>query len=1301
MSEVKIKNGLIHCHSSNSHKDSTMTVTELVKVAKSMGCPAITLTDHGTMSGIYELIRASREVVKDGKVIEPSIKAIPGVEAYIEEDDSLTKRSHLVLLAKNYDGYKAICRAVTKSNSRIDTVPRMNMEILKEFFGDGSIGHNNVIATSACVAGVISNVLLQNWDINSQVSKLMAKQSKYSNPNDESYRNKLKQFKEIQVKIEELAKKRDSLKAISDKKYTARQRALSKLSGENLKTLTKALNEEMAESKRASEELASVKLELSRVRRKETAIRGECKDAEKSHEKFNAIQEKIDTLLSAIKSEPCLYNQAVETAKEYVKIFGKGNFYIELQYHGISEEKEVMPILYKIASELDIPTVAANDVHFAYNTPECARARKIVNSLRYNKWYPSRSDESEYYIKSDNELTEWLSKILPKEAVKEAMDGILRIVSQCNVVFPKEKHYPRFISDTETSSQRLRRLVEEGIVNRYPDKPFPYRDRVEYELSIIEQMQYTDYLCIVQDYLEYGRKLGKDNPEGVGYAIGPGRGSAAGSLVCYLIGITSIDPMPLGLLFERFLNPDRVTSPDIDADLSKEVRGKVIEYIKEKYGEKAVCSIMTTDTAASKKAVEVVARIRCEEIQGDSSYYLELGKEIKKRIPEDAKNLKECKDELINEFSYNSEAVRIIKDALLIEGTALNYGMHAAGVIISDNGDVGEYIPLMWNKENQLWTTQCNKEEAEEQAGLLKFDLLGLRTLDIITDTLRYIKQNRGISIDIEKVPQERVVYEEIFAKGNTNFVFQFESPGMKNMLKRFKPEKLEHIIILNAMYRPGPLQYIPNVCDVKNGIRKPTYICESARNILEPTYSYPIYQEQIIKLCSEVAGFSLGEADTIRRYMAKKNTEKMAQYQAKFVDGLKKQGVSEEEAIAFWNELMNFSSYGFNKSHAAAYAMLAYYTAYLKYHYPVEYMTAMLNHSPNDKFPLLVQECKMLGVKLVPPQINKSLIKFSCQGDSILFGLSNIKNVANSANTILIERENGPFLSCKDFIRRINPRSDVFDALVESGTMDMWCHNRAAMKYVLSELKGYLKKISDIEEALKTEKSEKKVEQLNNKLKKYTELYETLIFPLSIPENKITKYERENELLGMYISGHPLDEYSTDTISKLCNIVDIDTENKYLTVYGAVSKLRYKNRKSDGKRMAFFTLEDKTDVIKVSCFAETYEKYGENIVEGAVISIFGRTEIDIDGDNFEKSIIASVIRTVPRKLPSILVSVPDMIVWTTEIYPILKQYESTTGYTLVICDKALSEFREANFKVSDEILALELENCKIGHCDY
>ena len=565
-----ISRGVLHCHSEYSVRDSAMTVSQLVSRAKELGAPAVALTDHGILMGIIEFMKVCKE---------QGIKGIPGMEAYFLPSDYpdivKAKLQHLILMAKNHDGYLAICNAVRDAyGNQINKTPTMNYEILEKRFGVGTAGHGNVIATSACMVGIVASILLSNESAKAAIPKIKAKRDKYTPVTDE-FLDLLKEEEEAEEAIASLVEQRTELTAATKVSMTGLNR--------KLKTLKEG-SEEYAEAKRQIEETAAkkaaaaVKLEkvcadIASAKKKKTAISQKVRKAKESIDKWEAENEKIEQLEAGLSSDAELYDSAKAAALRLQSIFGDGNFFLELQYHGIKSEKISMPLIAKIADECNIPVVAANDAHYATNAPEDIRARTLVAATRFNQVIsPDVEKEEGYgelYIKSDDELTKTLRKILPKDVVERAMANIGLVVDACNVEFPSGTHYPVFKGGIpgETADQRLRRLSEEGIPAKYGKRWCKaYEDRMNYELGVISKMGYSDYLCIVQDFLEYGRSLAKECPEGVGYTIGPGRGSAAGSIVCYLSGITAIDPMKYDLLFERFLNPERVSMPEIRAN---------------------------------------------------------------------------------------------------------------------------------------------------------------------------------------------------------------------------------------------------------------------------------------------------------------------------------------------------------------------------------------------------------------------------------------------------------------------------------------------------------------------------------------------------------------------------------------------------------------------------------------------------------------------------------------------------------------------------------------------------------------
>lgn len=1319
--ENKIKYGVIHVHSENSRKDSVASVISLFKRAKELGAPAITLTDHGVLTGVEEAKIAAKKI---------GIKYIPGVEAYYENVDSdLNQRMHLILLAKDEIGYKAISLAVTESNANLDSqgFPRMNENTLRKYFAEGAIGHNHVIATSACMTGVLSAVLLMNGSVEKEMEKIRTKQASLYNPNSPAYKTACNKYEEITAEIEEMNAEIKRLDKLAKAPFLAKEKALKAAEGtpeyEDKKARLEAEKEESKNAAKTSEELKSKRVAL-KLQQKQA---GENKKLFEGAnlERYNDCVTKLEALKKEIFTEEQLYEKTVEQAKLFSEIFGKGNFYCELQYHNIPEEKDVMPIIAKIAYELNLPLVAANDAHMVTGTKDDIKARQLVRSLRFNKWEELLTGDSELYIKTDEELANALNEILPEETVIDAFNGIKEIVEKCNVEFSNEHHYPKFESDIEdeTADVRLRRLATEGIEWRYPNNEGwteEHKERMEYELGIITELGFCDYLCIVEDFLSYGRLLGRINLEDpryladpyniellkelakdeVGLGIGPGRGSAVGSLICYLIGITGIDPMKYGLFFERFLNKERVSMPDIDSDFKTDIRNKVLDYVKYKYGPDAVCCIMTRGTQAAKASVRNAARLLGSKKHDDTKSYLSLGDQIAKTIPTTIGiKLSDCEDKITELFGNNADAMEIFNNAKLIEGSFLNIGMHAAGVIISDNGDVKQYVPLMYNKDKEQWMTQCEKDPCEA-LGLLKMDFLGLRNLNIITETLREIKKNTGKHIDIERVPFEKEVFQKIFASGNTNSVFQFESGGMKKMLRQFRPESIEDIILLVAAYRPGPMQYLDSIIAVKHGRKKPEYIIPEMESILGKTYGYPVYQEQIMQIFNKFAGFTLGASDIIRRLMSKKKTKEFIKYKDKFINGLCESGADRKKAEDFWTQMVDFSEYAFNKSHAAAYAFIAYYTAWLKCHYPAEYLCAVMNDTEFEKLGGLITDCRSFGVKVLPANINTSDTRFSTTKDGVVVGLGLVKGVANSASPIIAERVNGKYKSFPEFMLRTRASKDVAENLIYAGAFDEFTQNRQALVDAVPEYCDILKKIKtketivNAENTATTEKEIEKEQVRKERAQTALNLLVSNMNNISVNlygnENLLVRLENEKEKIGAFISGHPLDTYGTPKDYKCTEINELDKQRN-ITVMGIINGLRIVQRKTDKADLAFFTLEDQTGTIAVNCFTQTYAQFKDVIREDGVVIITGDCIEDTDNvtDETVLKINAKSIKTIQAKKKTVVIEIESVMDWEDNVKEKIKAFRTKDGMKLVAYDKMYGKFRNIDAQVTNDILSI------------
>lgn len=1313
--------GFTHTHCEDSRYDSAVSANDIFARAKVMGAKAVAITDHGTLT-VVEAAKAAS--AKHG------VRYIPGTEAYYEDVNAdVDRRMHLVLLAKDIEGYNAISLAVTKSNANMDSrnFPRMNDTILEECFGKGSKGHGHVIATSACMGGVIASVLLMNDTVQSEIDKLLATKASLNNPESPAFLNACKKLDSIAEELKSIAEELPVLTKLSKTPFVKKEKVLKTFEGKPEYAQKKAeLDAEKTACAEAAKKVEELKSRRTTLKLEEKRLMEGVKPVLKDIEKHEIIDEKIKALKKGLLSDEELYQKAVLQTQKFANLFGEGNFYCELQNHGIAEEAIVMPIIAKIAEELNLPVIAADDAHMISNSPNEIKARQLIRSLRFNQWETTDAPDAEMYMKSEAELSIALEKILPYHIVEQAINNIKTVVDACNVEFKSEPHYPKFRSTTSTEDAvtRLRRLSREGIAWRYPDISKwtkQHEERLEYELEVITKLGFCDYLCIVEDFLRYGRLLGKIDlndsryladpynmslleelaKDRVGLGIGPGRGSAVGSLVSYLIGITGIDPMEYGLIFERFLNVERVSMPDIDSDFKTDIRDKVLDYVKHIYGEEAVCCIMTRGTQAARASIRNAARLLGSEKYDDTAHFLSLGDAISKKIPNELGiKLIDCKEDLLKEFYENKDAAEIINNAMLIEGTFVNVGMHAAGVIIADNGDVKKYVPLMWNKDKEQWMTQCEKDPCEAN-GLLKMDFLGLRNLNIITETLNRVKKNYGKSIDIERIPFEKNVFSKIFATGNTNSVFQFESGGMKKMLRQFQPSSIEDIILLVAAYRPGPMQYLDSIIAVKHGRQNPDYVIPEMETILGQTYGYPVYQEQIMQIFNKFAGFSLGESDIIRRYMSKKKTEKFAAYKDKFVDGIVARGANPEKAEAFWTQLVEFSKYAFNKSHATAYAIVAYYTAYLKYFYPAEYLCAVMNDTEFEKLGGLIEDCRSFGIKVYPADVNYSDDKFSTKKDGIVVGLGLLKSVGNSAEMIIANREaNGAYKSFADFMLRTSCKKNVAESLIYAGAFDAFTNHRQALVDVVPDYVAILKKIKDKKDiiAIEYDKDDKKAagrnERAQTALKTLYANLASISTVITSEENYLTRLENEKDKVGTFVSGHPLDVYGHAADFDCTPINEADV-SRGISIMGIITNLRIVQRKSDGANLAFFTLEDQTGTIDINCFTSAYATNKSAIFADNVVLIKGDCFEDVDNitDETILKINAKTITNVEIKKKSIAIDVTSPIHWHEEVFKSLKPYFDTNGAKLIIFDEMNNQFRKTDLCVNEEILKLDIFN--------
>ncbi len=922
--------------------------------------------------------------------------------------------------------------------------------------------------------------------------------------------------------------------------------------------------------------------------------------------------------------------EAKKTALEYQEILGKGNFYLELMNHNLKEQQIVNKALISISKELNIPLIATNDIHFlkkehkeVHDILLCIQTK---TTLQDTKRFKFESDE--VYFKSQQQMIE-LFKDTP-----EAIENTIKIAEECNVditfgeyLFPAFKIPDKYKNDQEY----LEHLVYEGMKKRYKNITDEIKNRVNMELKVIEKMGFAGYFLIVSDFVNYAKQNG--------IPVGPGRGSAAGSIVSYCTGITDIDPLKYNLLFERFLNPERISMPDIDIDFSDEKREKVIDYVREKYGDKNVSQIITFGRMKAKSVVRDVGRVMGLE-------YSFVDK-IAKMIPENKlQDAIENSPELAEKYKNDPTINKLLNYAMELEGLPRQPGMHAAGVVIAPD-DLTNYVALYKGKEGI--TTQVDKDLLEE-LGLLKMDFLGLRTLTVIDHTLELIKKNHGKSIDLSNIPLDDPDVFQLLSEGKTIGIFQFESEGMQSYLKKLKPSSIEDMIAMNALYRPGPLKsnMVDEFIHRKHGIKKIEYLHPLLEPILKDTYGVIVYQEQVMQIASKLANFTMGEADTLRKAMGKKKPEILAKFEPKFIEGAKQNGMEEKKAKELYELMKQFGEYGFNKSHSACYAYVAYQTAYLKAHYPTEFMAALLSSVINDsdKIVKFIDECKKLNIEIVPPDINESDFLFTVKNNKIYFALGGIKSCGQSSidDIIKIRTEDGPFESFFDFIKRTYSyqgiKKNTIEALIYAGTFDKF-GNRAQL-------------INSINDALETAKKAITIEANNqtslfgDSLFGENSINEDINFQLPQIEEfpLIEKLNKEKEFVGIYLSGHPLDKFKEimkflmpiEKLKEFSQKNEKLTENNTYIIGGFIKSKQIKRTKNNNSEFAILTIEDYTSDIELPIFQ--LDKYESILKEQNTIVLFLRSYIKEDSPKFIVDNIVQIQDVFTKNNLSILLEI-------------------------------------------------------------
>jgi len=932
------------------------------------------------------------------------------------------------------------------------------------------------------------------------------------------------------------------------------------------------------------------------------------------------------------------YDDAVNIAIEYRDIFGEDNFFLEMQDHRLAEDKEVNAGLIKISKELGIPLVATNDAH--YVNREDSKIQDVLMCISMQKTLDDparmRFPNDEFYIKSRKEMED-LFKFIP-----EALNNTIEIANRCNVEFEfNNYHIPTFdVPDGYTAETYLRYLCNKGLEERYSDITDEIRQRLEFEITTIANMGYIEYFLIVWDFINYA----KEN----NIMVGPGRGSAAGSIVAYTLKITDIDPIKYNLLFERFLNPERVTMPDIDIDFCYERREEVIDYVKRKYGSDHVAQIITFGTMGAKLAIRDVGRVL------DVAYNKvdAIAKEIPFALGMTLDKAFDQNPNLVEMYESDTEVKEIIEISRKLEGMVRHASTHAAGVVISKR-PVHDYVPLYKNQDSI--TTQFTMTTLEE-LGLLKMDFLGLKTLTVIRDALDLIevnRENRGYTehIDFSKMDYDDPRVYEVLASGNTLGVFQLESSGMRNFMKQLKPGRFEDIVAGISLFSPGPMDSIPRYVSYKNNPSEATYLHEKLRPILDVTYGCLVYQEQVMQVVRELAGYSFGRSDLVRRAMSKKKMDVMEEERQYFIhgkysedgsieiEGCVRNGVPEDVANQIFDDMIDFAKYAFNKSHAAAYGVLAYETAYLKTYYPVEFMAALMTSviGNTDKVVEYMRECSHLGIEVLPPDINRSYSKFSVDGGHIRFGLAAVRNVgANVIDGIVREREEGgEFTDFVNMVKRLDSKftnKRVIESLIKCGALDCLGETRASLMFSFEDILDSVSrdKKKNVEGQISLfdivgEDIEDVGIANSTSIKHYDEFKQKIIL------------EMEKEVMGMYISGHPLSEYQ-EVLSKRISIDNakinelkedpeslLELNDKEHIVGGLIISKRLMSTKK-GDMMAFVELEDLFGSIEMVVFPKTYQEYQKLLKEDNIILVKGRMSVREDED---VSILAGQIKEI------------------------------------------------------------------------
>lgn len=989
-----------------------------------------------------------------------------------------------------------------------------------------------------------------------------------------------------------------------------------------------------------------------------------------------------------------MYEEGRAAALRYQEIFGEGNFFLELQDHGMQEQKQVNPSLLRMSQETGIPLVATNDVHYTYAEDEkphdmllCIQTgKKLADEDRM------RYEGGQYYIKSEEEMRGLFPYAL------EALENTQKIADRCSVEieFGVTKLPKYDVPEGYTSWEYLNKLCYEGLKKRYPDGDESLKERLEYELSVIKSMGYVDYFLIVWDFIKYA----KDH----GIMVGPGRGSAAGSIVSYCLEITSIDPIKYQLLFERFLNPERVSMPDIDVDFCFERRQEVIDYVVRKYGSDRVVQIVTFGTMAARGVIRDVGRV----MDLPYAFVDSIAKMVPTELNMTLDRALTMNQELKKLYQEDAKVQELIDMSRRLEGLPRHTSMHAAGVVISQKS-VDEYVPLSLGSDGSV-TTQFTMTTLEE-LGLLKMDFLGLRTLTVIQDAAKLAEKSSGQVIDMGAIDYNDKKVLDSIGSGKTEGVFQLESGGMKNFMKELKPQNLEDIIAGISLYRPGPMDFIPQYIKGKMHPEEITYDCPQLEPILEPTYGCIVYQEQVMQIVRDLAGYTLGRSDLLRRAMSKKKGDVMQKERQNFVYGNEEEGVpgciangiDEKTANKIYDEMIDFAKYAFNKSHAAAYAVVAYQTAWLKYYYPVEFMAALMTSVIDNpgKVSEYIYTCKQMGIAVLPPDINKGEGNFSVDNGNIRYGLAAIKSIGKPViQAILEERKaGGTFKTLKDFIERLSSREvnkRTIESFIKSGAFDSLGGTRKQFMMV------YVKILDQVNQERKY--------SMTGQMSLFDMVSDEQKSEFDIPLPDVGEYEKETklafekEVVGVYLTGHPLEDYAEKwrkNISKTTLDFQVDEETGHAKVYdgakeivgGMISAKTIKYTKNN-KTMAFITLEDLVGSVEVVIFPKDYERNQQYLTEENKVFIKGRVS---EEDDAPSKLICETVIPFAQTKQELWLQFPDKETYLArerELFDLMKDSDGSASVVIYIRREKAVKRLPANRNVQiDEVLLSRLTN--------